>query len=262
MRPAAEGRGAAEGVSAGESMPVIGISTYREAASWGVWHQVADLQFAQYADAVVEFSAVPVLLTPAPVNGNDLAGSATAVVSRLDGLIIAGGADIEPGRYDAQPDPATAGTRPDRDAWELALLDAADVRGVPTLGICRGMQLMAVHAGGTLVQHTPDAVGHTGHSPGGDVFGTTDVRLEATSRLAEVQGEQVAGPCHHHQSVATHPGFTVTGCSADGSIEAMERVAPEGDSSAARFCVGVQWHPEMGPDHAPIEALVRAARAH
>lgn len=243
------------------SLPLIGISTYRESASWGVWHQVADLQFAQYADAVVEFDAVPVLLTPAPTGGADLAGSAAAVVARLDGLIIAGGADIDPARYDAQPDPATAGIRPDRDAWELALLDAAEARNLPTLGICRGMQLMAVHAGGSLVQHTPDVVGHTGHSPGGDVFGTTEVRLDRTSKLAAVQGEQVAGPCHHHQSVATHPGFTVTGRSGDGSIEALERVAPEGDPSIDRFCVAVQWHPEMGPDHAPIEALVRAARA-
>lgn len=236
-------------------MPVIGISTYRESASWGVWHQVADLQFAQYADAVVEFAAVPVLLTPAPVGGADLAGSASAVVARLDGLIIAGGADVDPERYGAETHSATAGVRPDRDAWELALLDAARARDLPTLGICRGMQLMAVHAGGSLVQHTPDAVGHTGHSPGGDVFGTTNICVEATSRLAEVQGTQVVGPCHHHQSVGTHPGFVVTGRSADGTIEAME--SADGDS---RFWVGVQWHPEMGPDHAPIETLVRATR--
>jgi putative glutamine amidotransferase len=240
------------------SLPVVGISTYREPAAWGVWQQVADLQFAQYADAVVEFAAVPVLLTPAPVGGRDPAGSAEAVVARLDGLLIAGGADVDPGRYGAQAHPETAGIRPDRDAWELALLDAARARDLPTLGICRGMQLMAVHAGGTLVQHTPDAVGHTDHSPGGDVFGTTEVRIETASQLAKVQGEQVVGPCHHHQSVATHPGFVVTGRSPDGTIEAMESTVTEGDSS---FWVGVQWHPEMGPDHAPIEALVRAARA-
>ncbi|MFC6704755.1 gamma-glutamyl-gamma-aminobutyrate hydrolase family protein [Flexivirga alba] len=240
--------------------PLIGISTYRDEASWGVWRQVADIQFAQYADAVVEFAAVPVLLTPAPAHGDDLEAAAAAVVARLDGLIIAGGADIDPERYGATPHPETGGIRPDRDAWELALLDAADTQGLPTLGICRGMQLMAVHAGGTLEQHTPDTVGHTGHSPGGDVFGTTEVSLDRTSQLAAVQGDVVRGPCHHHQSVATHPGFAVTGRAADGSIEAMERVAAEGDSNARRFCVGVQWHPEMGPDHAPIAALVHAAR--
>lgn len=249
-------RGAARSVTA---PPLIGISTYREEASWGVWRQVADIQFAQYADAVVEYAAVPVLLTPAPAYGDDLPAAAAAVVARLDGLIIAGGADVDPQRYGAAPHPATSGVRPDRDAWELALLDAADARGLPTLGICRGMQLMAVHGGGTLQQHTPDEVGHTGHSPGGDVFGTVDVALEHTSRLAAVQGDTVSGPCHHHQSVAAHPGFAVTGRATDGSIEAMERIAQEGDP-VDRFCVGVQWHPEMGPDHAPIAALVHAAR--
>lgn len=239
-------------------LPLIGISTYREAASWGVWHQVADVQFAQYADAVVEFDAVPVLLTPAPVKGRDVGAAAAAVIQRLDGLIIAGGADVDPALYGEQPHPESGGFRPDRDAWELALLDAVAARRVPTLGICRGMQLMAVHAGGTLEQHTPDAVGHTGHSPGGEVFGSTTVALDASSRLAALEGEAVVGPCHHHQSVATHPGFNVTGRGPDGSIEAMERVVAEGDPDI--FCVGVQWHPEMGPDRAPIEALVRAAR--
>lgn len=238
--------------------PVVGISTYREQASWGVWHQVADLQFVQYSDAVVEFGGVPVLLTPAPAGGADLAAAALTVIDRLDGLIVSGGADLDPSLYGEQAHPQTGGVRPDRDAWELALLDAADARGLPTLGICRGMQLMAVHAGGTLQQHTPDAVGHTGHSPGGAVFGSIQVQLEEGSDLAGFEGDQVVGPCHHHQSVATHPGFVATGRAADGTVEAMERHTAEGDSS--RFCVGVQWHPEMGPDHGPIAALVRAAR--
>lgn len=238
--------------------PLIGISTYREQASWGVWHQVADVQFAQYADSVVEFGGVPVLLTPAPANGADVGGAAATAVQRLDGLIIAGGADVDPSLYGEQPHPASGGFRPDRDVWELALLDAATARGLPTLGICRGMQLMAVHAGGTLEQHTPDAVGHAEHSPGGDVFGSTSVVLDASSRLAALEGESVIGLCHHHQSVATHPGFRVTGRGADGSIEAMERIPAEGMSDF--FCIGVQWHPEMGADHAPIQGLVRAAR--
>jgi putative glutamine amidotransferase len=239
-------------------LPQIGISTYREEASWGVWRQRADLQFVQYADAVVEAGGVPVLLTPAPAGGADVAAAATVVVARLDGLIIAGGADIDPARYGEQPHPATGGIRPDRDTWELALLDAAQARALPTLGICRGMQLMAVHAGGTLRQHTPDAVGHTGHSPGGDVFGTVEVKLDGASQLAAVAGDAVVAPCHHHQSVATHPGFVATGRSADGIVEAMERHTTEGNPV---FCIGVQWHPEMGEDHSPIEALVRAARA-
>lgn len=239
------------------SLPVIGISTYRDEASWGVWRQVADIQFAQYADAVVEFDGVPVLLTPAPVRGGQLAAAAEQVVARLDGLIIAGGADVDPELYDAPQHPKTLGIRADRDAWELALLDAAETRGLPTLGICRGMQLMAVHAGGTLDQHTPDVVRHTGHSPGGDVFGSTTITLDGSSALHALEGDTVVGPCHHHQSVATHPGFRVTARAADGTIEAMEHVATEGDS---RFVVGVQWHPEMGEDRAPVQAVIQAAR--
>jgi len=238
------------------SAPVVGISTYREQAAWGVWHQVADVQFTQYADAVVECGGVPVLLPPASVRGVDPAGAAEVVVSRLDGLIIAGGADVDPSLYGEPAHPATGGIRPDRDAWELALLDAADAGGVPTLGICRGMQLMAVHAGGTLQQHLPDAVGHTDHSPGGAVFGSTRICLDAGSRLADVEGTAVVGPCHHHQSVATHPGLDVVGRAPDGAIEALERHTP-----GPGLWAGVQWHPEMGADHAPIEALVRAALA-
>ena len=75
-------------------------------------------------------------------------GAADAVVARIDGLVISGGADVDPERYGADPHPRTAGWRPDRDAWELALLDAAEAAGVPVLGVCRGMQVMAVNAGG------------------------------------------------------------------------------------------------------------------
>ena len=109
---------------------------------------------------------VPVLLPPVA----DAGRRGAPVVARLDGLVVAGGADVDPARYGERAAPAhrRAGA-PDRDAWELALLDAADAVGLPVLGVCRGMQVMAVHAGGTLDQHTPDVVGHDEHSPGGDV---------------------------------------------------------------------------------------------
>ena len=97
--------------------PVIGLTTYREEAAWGVWHQRADLLPTQYADAVEATGGVPVLLAPLGLHE-----AAEAVVARLDGLVISGGADVDPGRYDAEPHPRTAGWRPDRDAWEVALL--------------------------------------------------------------------------------------------------------------------------------------------
>src|SRR3954466_15050667 len=156
------------------SPPVIGLTTYREHASWGVWQQRADILPTQYAAAVEATGGVPVLLPPV-----EQVGAADAVVARLGGLVIRGGADVDPARYGAQPHPRTAGWRPDRDAWESALLDAAQAADLPVLGVCRGMQLMAVHAGGVLDQHTPDLVSDDRHSPGGDRFGEVEVRTEA-----------------------------------------------------------------------------------
>jgi putative glutamine amidotransferase len=230
--------------------PLIGLTVYREEAAWGVWHQRADLLPAQYAEAVTSVGGVPVLLPPSVTPG-----AAEAVVARLDGLVISGGADVDPGRYGAEPHPRTAGWRPDRDAWETALLDAAAAVDLPVLGVCRGMQVMAVHAGGSLDQHTPDLVGHDEHSPGGDVFGEVRVTTEAGTRVQSLVGPSLDVSCHHHQSVATHPGFTGSARAVDGTLEAME--AP-GD----RFCVAVQWHPETIADVGLLAGLVDAASAY
>ena len=228
--------------------PVVGVSTYREVARWGVWETLADVLHAQYADAVLAAGGVPVLLPPAA--GTD--DVARAVVARIDALVVSGGADVDPGRYGVEPHRRTTGWREERDAWETALLVAADEAGLPTLGVCRGMQLMAVAAGGTLHQHTPELVGHEEHSPGGDVFGRTTVRTAEGSRLREVVGESAEVGCHHHQSVDVHPGFDAVAWAADGSLEAMER-------PGTRFCLAVQWHPEVGTDHTLFAALVAAA---
>jgi putative glutamine amidotransferase len=231
--------------------PVIGLTTYREPARWGVWDQRADVLPAQYAEAVVACGGVPLLLPPV-----DVMGAAEAVVRRLDGLVVSGGADVDPATYDAAPHPRTAGWRPDRDAWELALLTAAEAVALPVLGVCRGMQLMAVHAGGHLDQHTPDLVGHEAHSPGGDAFGAIAVSTAAGSRLAALVGPSLEVNCHHHQSVSEHPGYVATAHAEDGTLEAMEA------ESAERFCVGVQWHPETAADVGLLAGLVRAAAAY
>jgi putative glutamine amidotransferase len=229
--------------------PIIGLTTYREEAAWGVWHQRADLLPAQYAGAVEATGGVPLLLPPLAQEG-----AADAVVARIDGLVISGGADVDPARYGADPHPRTAAWRPDRDAWESALLDAAEAAGVPVLGVCRGMQVMAVNAGGRLDQHTPDLVGHERHSPGGDEFGEIEVTTVAGSRVSGLIGDVLAVNCHHHQSVAAHPGFVASAHAADGTLEAMEA---DGD----RFCVAVQWHPETAADVGLLAGLVRAAAA-
>lgn len=227
-------------------VPVIGLTTYREEAAWGVWDQRADLLPTQYARAVEATGGVPVLLPP------QAREAAEVVVSRLDGLVVSGGADVDPGRYAAEPHPRTAGWRPDRDAWELALLDAAEARGLPVLGVCRGMQLMAVHAGGSLDQHTPDLVAHEQHSPGGDAYGDVAVATVPGTRVAGLVGDELVVSCHHHQSVRTHPGYLPAAYASDGTLEAME-------DPRSPFRVAVQWHPETAADVGLLAGLVRAA---
>ena len=230
-------------------VPVIGLSTYREDAAWGVWQQRADLLPTQYARAVEATGGVPVLLPP-----QDPA-HAQAVVDRLDALVISGGADVDPQRYDAAPHPRTGSWRPDRDAWELALLDAAHARGLPVLGVCRGMQLMAVHGGGSLDQHTPDLVRHEQHSPGGEAFGEITVTTRPGTKIAALVGESLSVGCHHHQSVRTHPGYVPAAYAADGTLEAMEDLD-------APFRLAVQWHPETAADVGLLAGLVRAAASY
>lgn len=231
------------------TLPVIGLSTYREEASWGVWTQRADLLHHEYADCVVAAGGVPILLPPA----TERVEHARAVVGRLDGLVICGGADVDPGRYGEAPHERTAGWRVDRDAWEAVLLAAAEEVALPVLGICRGMQLMAAEAGGALDQHTPDLVGHLGHGPAPGEFGTTEITVRPGSRVADLVGEALQVPCHHHQSVREHPGFDVVARATDGTIEAME-------VPGERFCVAVQWHPEKSTELALFTGLIAAAR--
>lgn len=228
--------------------PLVGLTTYREEAAWGVWRTRADLLPTVYARAIEAAGGVPVLLpptTPAPE-------AAREVLGRLDGLVVSGGADVSPERYGEPPHERTITWRDDRDEWELALLGAADALATPTLGVCRGMQVMAVGAGGQLDQHLPDLVGHEEHNPGGDLFGSTSVRVADGAMLRSLVGDHLDVHCHHHQGVRSHPGFEAVAWAGDGTLEAME--AP-GD----RFCLAVQWHPEMAADAGLFQGLVRAA---
>jgi putative glutamine amidotransferase len=228
-------------------VPVVGVTTYREQARWGVWDEVADLLHAAYARALEAAGAAVVLLPPGDP------GTAGAVLDRVDALVVAGGADVSPDRYDADPHPRTTGTRPDRDAWELALLDEAARRDLPTLMICRGMQLEAARVGGVLDQHTPEVVGHEEHSPGGDRFGDIAVTTVPGTTVAGLLGSEQLVRCHHHQSVRAHPGLVAAAHAADGTVEALEH-------PARQFWVAVQWHPETQGDAGLFRGLVAQAR--
>jgi putative glutamine amidotransferase len=229
--------------------PLIGMTAYRAHASWGVWHTQAALLPHSYADHVSAAGGVPVVL---PIGAD---GAAQAVVDRLDALILTGGPDVEPVRYGASPDPFAERSQADRDAWESALFTAASRSDLPILGICRGLQLINVCLGGTLLQHLPDRPGGDRHRPAPGVYGTVRVRLDTDALPGALLGPGVDVPCHHHQAINTlGAGLEASGWSTDGVIEAAW--APR-----RRFLLGVQWHPEVRDDPALFTALARAAIA-
>lgn len=225
---------------------VIGVTAYASRARWGVWDAQALLVPRSYAEAVVDGGAVPVILPPVP-------DVIAAVLPRLDGLILSGGPDVDPARYGHEPGAHTQPPDLDRDAAELRLLAGAVDAGLPTLGICRGMQLLNVARGGTLHQHLPDVVGSSVHAPAPGVYSAHPVTVDEGTRLAQILGRtRVEVPTYHHQGVQDlGKGLVATAWAADGTVEAVED--PE-----LPFLVAVQWHPEAGDDPALFRALARA----
>ena len=224
--------------------PLIGLTAYGERARWGWWDVNAVLLPSTYPDMVAAAGGIPVLLPPRP--------ESAGAVDRLDGVVLSGGADISPDRYGALPHPEAGVTRPDRDASELAVLDRALELGIPVLGVCRGAQLLNVALGGTLIQHLPETVGHTGHNPKPSVFGSTEIALDPTGLVGALLGPTVTAQCHHHQAIERlADGLVITGRAADGTIEAVELAGHP-------FVLGVQWHPEQD-DQRLFSALVAAA---
>jgi len=234
--------------------PVIGVCTALERAQWSVWDQQAALIPTNYLDAVRRAGGFALLLAPDPA----LARAPDEALDLVDGLLLVGGADIDPASYGAPLDPATIDPVPERDAFELALTRRALERGIPLLGICRGMQLLNVALGGTLHQHLPDRLGHRDHLRARGSFEGADHDVELTpgSLAARAAGEALHGTkSHHHQGVdRVGRGLLVTGIATlDGLPEALE--LPD-----AGFVLGVQWHPEADERSRVIGALVAAAR--
>ena len=222
--------------------PLIGVSTYLEAGTrWGLWELEAALLPAGYPRLVQRAGGLAAMLPP------DAPEHAAATVARLDGLVIAGGPDVEPVHYGAAPDPRTGPPARARDAWELALIDAALAARVPLLGICRGMQLLNVALGGTLTQHID------GHAEVPGVFGRHTVKPVPDTLYGAIAPEETAVPTYHHQAVdRLGRDLLPSAHAADGTVEAVELPGPP-------WVLGVQWHPEMGEDLRVMRALVAAA---
>jgi putative glutamine amidotransferase len=236
--------------------PVIGITTYDVEASWGAWTaQAAVLPFT-YVNAVRRSGGRAVLLPP---GGADEEAGAT--VAGLDGLVVAGGPDVDPIRYGTARHPQTTPPVTVRDAWDLALTSSAVRLGVPLLAICRGMQVLNVSRGGTLHQHVPDLVGHERHDGPAAGYGRHKVRVSPDSILAAILPENghFDVPTHHHQAVdLLGDGLKAVAWEEDGLIEAVE-AGPSALDGLPGFVLGVQWHPEQGNDPRLFTALVSAA---
>ena len=231
--------------------PVIGVTTYLEQAQTGVWDVPAAFLPQVYFEAVTRAGGIAVLLPPQPVDEQ----IARSVLSRIDGLIVAGGKDVDPALYGRDRHPATDEARPDRDAWETTLLTTAIEIGLPFLGICRGLQVLNVALGGTLHQHLPEVIGSERYNLGGGVFAENEVLVEPATRVSGMlgPGETLTGKSYHHQAIDDlAAGLSVSARSDDGIVQAVE-------VDAVPFGVGVQWHPEQDDDLRLFAGLVDAA---
>ena len=230
--------------------PLIGLTTYLEQAQTGVWDVPAAFLPKVYFEAVTRAGGTVVLLPPQPVDES----VADSILDGLDGLIITGGKDVESSRYGQTPHPTNDVPRTDRDDFEFSLLERAIARDIPFFGICRGMQVLNVLRGGTLIQHLPEVIGSERYNAGGGVFTPNPAITVPGTRLAELVGDEVTAQSYHHQALdAVGEGLTVSARGDDGIIQAV-------DVDGMSFGVAVQWHPEMSPEDLRLFAgLVDAA---
>ena len=231
--------------------PNIGITAATEKVSYGVWEEVsAFISPASYVRAVQRAGGRPILLVPDPEDAEDPNG----VLDLIDALILTGGAgDVDPALYGEERHPETGPIQEERDAYELALASAAVERDVPTLGICRGMEVLNVVYGGSIEQHLPDVLGHEEHRHTPGTYADHEVRLEPGSLAARAAGSESSPvKSHHHQGIKeVGDGLEVTGWAAeDDAIEALE-------DPRCPFVLGVLWHPEEDEKSQLIKALVR-----
>jgi putative glutamine amidotransferase len=232
--------------------PLIGVCAAIERASFGVWtDEPATVLPLSYSRAIHGAGGMMAMLPPDRRASEDPG----ELLDRIDALVLGGGADIDPESQGVEAHPETVGSNPDRDRFEIALALGALDRGMPLLGVCRGMQVLNVACGGTLDQHIPDRLGHEIHRPVPGAWAEHEVRIEPGSLAAEAAGtERLTVKSHHHQGVDRIADKLTAAAWAteDESVEAIE----SGDGG---FALGVLWHPEEDATDAIIPALVSRA---
>ncbi|HEY4347260.1 MAG TPA: gamma-glutamyl-gamma-aminobutyrate hydrolase family protein [Gaiellaceae bacterium] len=229
--------------------PLVGITTYVTTATFGAWEEESALVPADYVRAVERAGGRPLLIPPSDEGLEE-------TLDALDGLILSGGSDLDPGTYGHEPHPETKGVHEERDRAELALLQGALERDLPLLAVCRGSQILNVGLGGDLVQHLPEVVGHDEHKHTPGQYADHDVTLEPGTRLAGLLGDHAPVKSHHHQGFGRlGNGLREAARAHDGTLEALE-------DPSRRFTLGVLWHPEAGEDQRLFEAFVEEARTY
>ncbi len=228
----------------------IGVTTYLEPVVMGLWDRPGSMLPRVYSDCVIAAGAAVVTLPPQPPTPDVV----ERVLDSVDGLMLTGGKDVDAALYGQEAHAENDAPRPDRDAWEIALVRAAIARDLPVLGICRGLQVLNVALGGTLFQHLPDVIGSNRYSYGNAVFADNPVLTVAGTRTAELLGERLTVKSYHHQAIdRVAEGLTVTAHGDDGIVQAVE-------IDGMSFGLAVQWHPEESPDDSRLfDALVAAA---
>ncbi|MCK2219268.1 gamma-glutamyl-gamma-aminobutyrate hydrolase family protein [Actinomadura sp. ATCC 31491] len=226
------------------SRPLIGITAYYEAARWGDWVREAVLSPPSYAKAVVRAGGAPVVLPPVGPHAVE------DYVRGLNGLVLAGGVELGAESYQGEQDARVPGPQPHRDRFELALARAAVRADVPVLAVARGMHVLNVAQGGTLIPWLPAALDSDRHA----APGAHTIQVSVTSRLGKAIGDRVEVVAPHHQSVRRlGTGLLAVAWAEDQIVEAVEL-------QGHRFGVGVQWHPERGEDGRLFDAFMEAAR--
>ena len=232
--------------------PLIGVCAAIEPASYGVWKdEPATLLPLSYSRAIHGAGGMMAMLPPDKRASED----PRELLDRIDALVLGGGADIDPESQGVEAHPETIGTNLDRDRFEIALALGALDRGMPLLGVCRGMQVLNVACGGSIDQHIPERLGHDIHRPVPGSWAEHDVRIEAGSLAATAAGtDRLTVKSHHHQGVdRVADSLKATAWATDDeSVEAIE----SGDGG---FALGVLWHPEEDPRDGVIPTLVQHA---
>ncbi|MBB5134343.1 gamma-glutamyl-gamma-aminobutyrate hydrolase PuuD [Thermocatellispora tengchongensis] len=225
--------------------PLIGITSYLEAARWGSWVREAVLSPPAYAKAVEKAGGAAVVLPPIRL---DVIGD---YMRGLSGLVLAGGVELDATLYGAEQDERVEAPQPHRDRFELALARAAVQADLPILAIARGMHVLNVAQGGALIPWLPEVVGHDRHHEPGVPHA---IQVSVSSKLGKAVGDHVEVIAPHRQAVKRlGTGLLAVAWADDQIVEAIEL-------QGHRFGVGVQWHPERGDDNRLFEAFVEAAR--